>query len=150
MITPIAKCSIKVSMATKTHSNRWDLCSPFLLQEIDALVKADLLCPNFFMLTVGNHPDGVLTKGTVHEEILAAASRETHSLWRIPCGKFKIAAADKKAFAQFLEEHESDYRAFVTEHVWWDQDKLDREFKRDMEILFKWNQEMDPWREHVQ
>jgi uracil-DNA glycosylase len=147
MITPIAKCSLEVSKAKETHGQRWDLCSPFLLQEIDALKEARLLCPNFFVVTVGNHPDGVLTKGPSMKKFLPQRlGKLTHyGAFR----EFKIAPADQEAFAQFRKKHEPDYRAFVKEHVPWDQDKLGSELKQDMQILFKWDRQMDPWRERL-
>jgi hypothetical protein len=152
VITPIAKCSLKVKEAQKTRGQRWDLCSPFLLQEIDALGEARLLCPNFFMVTVGDHADGFLRKAPSMRKF---SSRRLGKLTHYGAsnyggGAFKIADTDQIDFAKFLEKHEPEYRAFVREHVWWDLDKLDRELKGDMQILFKWNRQIDPWRERLQ
>lgn len=149
MVTPIAKCSLDVSIATKTHGKRWDLCSPFLLQEIEALRKAELLCSNFFMVTVGDHPDGFLRKAPSVKEFSSRHLGKLTHYGAFRRGKFKIAPTDQEAFDQFLEEHEPEYRAFVKEHVWWDQDKLDRELKQDMQILFKWDRQMQPWRDRL-
>ena len=147
MITPIAKCSLEVSKATKTHGRRWDLCSPFLLQEIDALDEANLLCPKFFMVAVGNHPDGFLTKAPSMKNFLPHHLGKLTHYGAFRGGRFRVSPAEQEAFAQFVEKHEPEYRDFVKEHVSWDQDKLDRELKHDMQILFMWNKEMEPWRE---
>ena len=147
LITSIAKCSLTVKKASETHGQRWDLCSPFLLQEIDALMKTVLLCPNFSIVTVGNHPDGFLRKAPSMTKFVPQRLGKLTHFGAFRGGRFKVVPAEEKAFARFVEKHEPDYRAFVKEHISWDQDELDRELGHDIQILFKWNQEMDPRRE---
>jgi hypothetical protein len=152
MITPIAKCSLEVSKAKETHDPRWDLCSRFLREEIEALSAAGLLCPDFGIVAVGNDPDGFLRKAPSMKEFSSRRlGKLTHyGAYNYGGRAFRIADTDQIAFARFLEEHGPSYRAFVREHVPWDQDKLDHELKHDMQILFKWNRQMDSWRERLQ
>jgi hypothetical protein len=151
MITPIAKCSLRVEMARETREARWVLCSPFLLEEIRTINDAGLLCPDFGIVAVGDDPDGFLRKApSMRHFSPRRLGKLTHyGAYRNGNGAFKVAEANKRAFALFVEEFEPDYCAFVREHVEWDWPMPEQELNRDMEIIFKWNRQMDPWRERL-
>lgn len=150
LITPTAKCSLRTANARETQEVRWMLCSRFLREEIDALRGAGLLCPGFGIIAIGDHPDGFLCKAPSMRELSPMRLGKLTHYGALNYGGFRLADTDQKAFARFLEEHEHDYRAFVSEHVCWDRERLDRELKGDMQILFKWDRQMAPWRERLQ
>src|SRR5690348_9270484 len=102
------------------------------------------------MPAVGNHPDRFLRKAPSMSEFLPRHLGKITHYGALNYGGFRLADTDQKAFNRFLEKNESDYRAFVSDHVGDDLQKLDRELKGDMKILFKWDQEMDSWRERLQ
>ncbi|MDD5544697.1 MAG: hypothetical protein PHX83_16140 [Acidobacteriia bacterium] len=149
MVTPIAKCSLKVKKAEETREARWMLCSRFLREEIGTMSEAGLLCPSFGIVTVGDQADGFLTKAPSMMEFTSSRLGKLTHYGAYRRGAFRIADTDRKVFTRFFEEHKPLYCAFVREHVPWDQHKIDHELRRDMEILFKWNRQMDPWRERL-
>lgn len=146
LVSNVGKCSLAVKMAKPTMQQRWKLCCQFLRRETDALTNAGLLRPDFVLLSIGNDPLSFLNSEPSMRNFSDRCLGLVTHYGAHKYGKFEIASSDKAAFAQFRVQHEADYRSFVKKHVPWDLPKLDRELTRDMEILFKWDRQMEPWK----